>query len=98
MAKLYLQLNKRIQMDCFIEGLIRRRVLQACADGEVPVSLNLIHKIVTEENIVKASNEYLRNLLIRIGFTHMTKKRILLENVDVASQRWKFLNNIKKIS
>lgn len=89
--------KKRIAVDKTTEGIIRRKVIQYYnLKNEVP-SIRKLNSILKEENILQCSNEYLRQLLHKLGFTNSEKhSEVLTEREDLVARRLSYLQAIKQ--
>lgn len=89
--------KKRIAVDKTTEGTIRRKVIQYYnLKNEVP-SIRKLNSILKEENILQCSNEYLRQLLHKLGFTNSEKQsEVLTEREDLVARRLSYLQAIKQ--
>lgn len=89
--------KKRIAVNKTTEGTIRRKVIQYYnMKNEVP-SIRKLNSILKEENILQCSNEYLRQLLHKFGFTNsQTQPEILTEREDLVTRRLNYLQAMKQ--
>lgn len=89
--------KKRIAVDKFTEGIIRRKVIQFyTVKKEVP-SIRRLNQLLKEENILSCSNEYLRQMLHKLGFTNSDSgesKGMIMERSDIVIERFKYLKAI----
>ncbi|KAI5632689.1 hypothetical protein NE865_08997 [Phthorimaea operculella] len=89
--------SKRILIDELTEGVIRRKVIQFYTEkNEVP-SIRKLNDLLKKENILNCSDEYLRQLLHKLGFTNSeTDSGVMLrERADIVSQRLNYLEAMK---
>ncbi|KAJ2941271.1 hypothetical protein O0L34_g3468 [Tuta absoluta] len=89
--------RKRILIDELTEGVIRRKVIQFYTEkNEVP-SIKKLNNLLKKENILNCSDEYLRQLLHKLGFTNSESESggMLRERADIVSQRLNYLQAIK---
>lgn len=89
--------KKRIAVNKTTEGIIRRKVIQYYnLKNEVP-SIRKLNSILKEENILKCSNEYLRQLLHKLGFTNSEKQsEVLTEREELVARRVSYLQAMKR--
>lgn len=89
--------KKRIAVDKTTEGIIRRKVIQYYnLKNEVP-SIRKLNSILKEENILQCSNEYLRQLLHKLGFTNSEKhSEVLTEREELVARRLSYLQAMKQ--
>lgn len=89
--------KKRIAVDKTTEGTIRRKVIQYYnLVNEVP-SIRKLNSILKEEKILQCSNEYLRQLLHKLGFTNSEKHSdVLKEREDLVARRLSYLQAMKQ--
>lgn len=89
--------KKRIAVDKTTEGIIRRKVIQYYnLKNEVP-SIRKLNTILKEEKILQCSNEYLRQLLHKLGFTNSEKhSEVLTEREDLVARRLSYLQSIQQ--
>lgn len=92
--------NKKIVVDDFTQCVIRRKIHDFYAVKKIPPTLAKLQRVLEEENILKCGREYLRKLLIKMGFKWMktqTKRKLLIEQPQIASWRINYLRKIRKL-
>ncbi|GBP12644.1 hypothetical protein EVAR_10296_1 [Eumeta japonica] len=90
--------KKRLQIDTFTEGVIRRKA-QFYSIKKVIPTLRKLKADLQQDNILHCSHEYLRQTLRRLGFKFLTcqsKRKLLIERYDIMSLRWHYIRDIKK--
>lgn len=90
--------KKRIAVDEVTEGIIRRRVIQFYTVKEEVPSVRKLNALLKEEDILHCSNEYLRQLLHRLGFTNADSEStgMIMERPDIVKERLDYLKAIRK--
>ncbi|XP_064292425.1 uncharacterized protein LOC135309844 [Plodia interpunctella] len=91
--------RKRVEIDDFTKGVVRRKVTQFYTIFKKIPTLKTLNAVLREENILHCGREYLRLLLHDLGFKFKkcgSKRKLLIEQPNITSWRWKYLNTIKK--
>lgn len=88
-----------MEIDDFTKGVVRRRITQFYTiDKKIP-TLKTLNAVLREENILHCGREYLRLLLHDLGFKFKkcgSKRKLLIEQPNIASWRWKYLHDDTK--
>lgn len=88
--------KKRIAVDKTMEGTIRRKIIQYYnMKNEVP-SIRKLNSILKKEKILECSNEFLRQLLHRLGFTNDVNLDVLMEREDLVARRLDYLRAMQQ--
>lgn len=91
--------KKRVEVDDFTKGVVRRKITQFYTIFKKIPTLKTLNAVLKEENILHCGREYLRLLLHGLGFKFKkcgSKRKLLIEQPNITSWRWKYLNTIKK--
>ncbi|XP_011558594.3 uncharacterized protein LOC105389210 [Plutella xylostella] len=90
--------KKRIEMDSFKEGVIRRKITQWYKVKKCTPSLKKLNEQLKQDNVLDCSREYLRQTIRRLGFKYLTcqsKRKLLIERHDIMRLRWHYIRDIK---
>ncbi|XP_028173855.1 uncharacterized protein LOC114362596 [Ostrinia furnacalis] len=91
--------RKRVEVDDFKKGVVRRKVTQYYTIFKKIPTLKSLNATLREDNVLYCGREYLRLLLHDLGFKFKkcgSKRKLLIEQPNITSWRWKYLNTIKK--
>lgn len=91
--------KKRIEIDNFTEGVIRRKITQWYTVKKSIPSLKKLNAELKQDNILNCSREYLRQTIRKLGFKYLTcqsKRKVLIERHDIMRLRWHYIRDIKK--
>ncbi|CAG4943652.1 unnamed protein product [Parnassius apollo] len=93
------EIKKRIQIDDFDMGVIRRKIHQFyTSDKKIP-SIRKLLAVLKEDGIVNCGCTYLRQLLHKMGYLFKkckSKRHILIERPSIAEWRVRYLRAIRK--
>lgn len=91
--------KKKIEVDSFTEGVVRRKIPQFYTVYKKVPTLKILNAKLREEGILNCGREYLRTLIHKLGFRFkkcQSKRKLLIEQPNIVSWRWRYLNAIKK--
>lgn len=91
--------KKRIEVDDFTCGAVRRKVHEFYIVRKIVPTLNKLKKALRDDGVLDCSKEFLRKLLRRLGFRWkkcQSRRKILIEKPDIAAWRGRFLQEMRK--
>lgn len=92
--------RKKIEIDSFTEGVIRRGVLSFYAAKEFPSTKKLHAKLMDDLNFPRMSKSKLYKVMkkqLKFKFVKFHGKPVPLEREDIAAQRWKYLRTVRRL-
>lgn len=93
------EIKKKIQVDDFDLGVIRRKINQFYTVQKTNPSLRKLNAVLKEDNILDCGLTYLRELLHKLGYSFKkckSKRSLLLERPNIVEWRVKYLRAIRK--
>lgn len=91
--------KKRMEVDSFTLGVIRRKVSQFYTVKKIIPSLRKLRNELKAEDVIDCSHEYLRKIIREMGFRFVScqsKRKLIIERHDIMALRWRYIRDISK--